>query len=94
MPTTHDLQIQALQGSDTLDLLDHIAWNEVVLPRMREAQQILTRRLVELTLTPPTTGSESREQVAGKIFGIDFAIRTIEGIVRQGRDAASILSQG
>ena len=89
--TTHQLATAAAKGIDTEDFLDNIAWKEAILPRLAQQRDALTRLLVDLTLRPAAPNIESREQVAGKIFGIDWIIKEIEKIVTEGRQAREAL---
>lgn len=85
--------VTAAQGIDTEDFLRHIAWTDVVKPELERAKRILADRLVQAVLKPLAEGQESQPQIAGKLFGIDFAIRTIEDIVRKGRLAGGALAE-
>jgi hypothetical protein len=85
--------LKAAQGIDTQDLLNHIAWTDVVRPRLDEAKAALTKRLVEATLKPLDPREESREQLAGKLWGIDFVITTLERILREGANAKDFLAR-
>lgn len=82
----------AAKGLDTEDFLDHIAWTDVILPALMKDREALTRALVDLTLRPPTQASESREQLAGKIFGIDHVVARITKIVKDGHAAGAELA--
>jgi len=88
-----DLAVIAAQGIDTEDFLRHIAWEEILLPRFQEDRRVLTDRLVQSVLKPETVDSETREQIAGKLWGIDYAIRTINEVVKRGRSAKSELAR-
>ena len=83
----------AAQGIDTEDFLQHIAWQNVILPKLEDAKRRLTDRLVASVLTAPRAGDETREQLAGKLQGIDFAIKLIQDIVKEGRKAKEVLAQ-
>lgn len=80
--------LSAAQGIDTEDFLGHIAWDECILPRMRETRETLTRQLVDRILHPSTTSEgDTQEMIAGRISGIDFTIKMIVGLVQRGRSA-------
>ncbi len=86
--------LSAAQGMDTHDLLNHIAWTDVIKPQLLAAKSILTQRLVDATLSPQKEGSETREQLAGKLFGINFIENTLEKILRDGdRSKAALANQ-
>lgn len=84
--------LAAAQGIDTLDLLDHIAWTDVLRPQLDKAREALTRRLVDLTLRPTKDGEETREMIAGKLWGLEWVTKLIEEILRRGGDAKSALA--
>lgn len=88
----------AAKAEDLGDLLDHIAWREVLQPELLKARDNYTKMLVNSTLGLPVTVDTkagpsviSREQLAGKIFGIDFVITTVENILSRGRRAVEEL---
>lgn len=83
--------VRAAKGQDTQDWLDHIAWTDVIEPKLLATRDSLTRELVQATLNPKP-GSCAAE-VAGKINGIDFVRTEIQRLVRDGRAAASDLRQ-
>lgn len=92
MSTLSDIALKSAYGIDTEDFLDHIAWTEVILPRLTSMRDNLTKELVGAVLSPNTSKpNENKEQIAGKIHGIDYVIRTIESIVREGRQATKVL---
>lgn len=84
--------LKAAQGIDTEDFMSHIAWDEVILPKLLETREILTRQLVDSVLNPNKDGIDNREQIAGKINGIDFTIGLFQKTVREGREARSEMS--
>lgn len=79
--------LKAAQGIDTEDFMHHIAWDEVILPKLLETREILTRQLVESVLNPGAQNGETREQLAGKIQGIDFVMKLFTNLVKDGREA-------
>lgn len=91
--TYQDLAITAAQGIDTEDWLRHISWTDVLKPRFERDQQLLRDRLVASVLKPASAEAESREQIAGKLYGINYAINVIEETVRKGRNASAELSK-
>jgi len=79
----------AAKGEDTADLLSHIAWTEVILPALQQAKMDLATQLAashvganRSNLNAPTT-----EELAAKIYGIDFITRLFERILAQGQQA-------
>jgi hypothetical protein len=89
----HNTALKAAQGIDTLDLLNHIAWTDVILPKLLEAKDGLTKRLVNATLNVPNPKEETREQLAGKLFGIDHFIHILERILSEGGHAKELLAK-
>lgn len=86
------------KGQDLGDLLDHIAWREVLRPELLKERDNYTKLLVNSTLGLPVVVDTkqgpmtvSKEQLAGKIYGIDFIITTIEKILSLGFRAADEL---
>lgn len=88
--------IEAYQAKDTEDLLNHIAWNDVILPKLRKAQEQYSKVLVAMTLGAVIPGTAlTREQIAGRISGIDFVTELMKNILRRGDKAEEYLkSQG
>lgn len=87
------LPLVAAQGDDTEDFLQHIAWTDVIMPKFEADKATLTRRLMQSILQPLNPQEESREQLAGKLFGIEYAIKVITDIVGEGRKAQRSLLQ-
>lgn len=85
--------LKTAQAIDTLDLLDHIAWTDVLKPQLTQAQKYLTERLVGLTLGTLQPGSETKEQVAGKLYGINEFIKKIEKVLSAGNEARKMLAE-
>lgn len=87
------LATKAAKALDTKDLLDHIAWTNVIKPQLDEARKQLSDMLVKSVLAPQNPLTESKEQIAGKLYGIEFISSRIERILREGelaeRDLAS-----
>lgn len=92
--TYQEAHLSTIQGIDTEDFLEHIAWKDLIKPRLLEAKAMLTQRLVASVLNDDSAReAEGKERIAGKIFGIDFVIREIEKFVTDGRKARSLLAQ-
>lgn len=84
--------LTAAYGADTENFLDHIAWDEVIHPKLKRDVELLTRQLVDATLTTGGATKDTKEQIAGKIFGIHHAIKTIQTLVKEGRHAKEVLA--
>lgn len=87
-----NLALKAAYGEDTLDLLNHLAWTDIIKPRLEETRKVLTDQLVALTLAPQKEGQETREQIAGKLFGITYITNVLERILREGAQAKDTLA--
>jgi hypothetical protein len=87
----HETALKAAQGQDTEDLLNHIAWDEVIHPKLLKTREQLVAALVNATLSAPRDGQDTKEQLAGKIQGIDFVITLIRKLVKEGSDARATL---
>lgn len=86
--------LAAAQAEDLGDLLDHIAWTEVLRPALLRERDNYTKMLVNSTLgLPVTIRTEAgavqltHEQLAGKIYGIDYIIDLVEKILTKGTRA-------
>lgn len=96
------LYLDAAKAEDLNSLLDHIAWTDVLRPALMQERDRYTKLLVSSTLGAPiqvqtATGpvSLSREQLAGKIYGIDSIVDLMERILSRGlRGIAELKSRG
>lgn len=79
---------QVAKAEDLSDLLNHIAWTDVVLPRLQQEKERYTQLLVRSVLGSPIIREDgvelTREQLAGKVEGVQFIIKLMEDIIRQG----------
>lgn len=85
--TNRDKLIAVAKAEDTQDLLNHIAWTDVIKPELITARDTFNKQLVAAMLGSPLTGGITKEQLAGKAYGIDFVIRLFELILTKGRVA-------
>lgn len=92
MPTPN-IALKAAYGEDTMDLLNHLAWTDIIKPRLEEARITFTNQLVTATLKPQVEGAETREQIAGKLYGITYIIQVLERILKEGANAREVLAQ-
>lgn len=92
MTNPTDKILKATQSIDTLDLLDHIAWTNILKPQLDHAKRILTEKLVAQTLGTASPGTETKEQVAGKLYGITYITTMFEKILSQGTSARQSLA--
>ena len=86
--------VDAYKATDLDDLLEHIAWVDTLRPALLRERDLLTRSLVNSTLGLPIqaktlTGTVeiTREQLAGKIYGIDYIMTIMEKILSRGEVA-------
>jgi hypothetical protein len=86
MPTT-DPRLQAAQAEDLQDLLNHIAWTDVILPQLTDLKSKFSSQLSQVLLNPNIPGAPTALQLAAKIQGIDFITTLFASILRQGASA-------
>jgi hypothetical protein len=92
--------IDAAKAEDLDSLLDHIAWADTVRPALLRTRDALTQQLVDSTLGLPVqtktlTGTIeiTREQLAGKIYGINYIMTLFEKLLSKGEVAAKQLKE-
>lgn len=98
MPNPYERQmIQSAQAQDLKSLLQDIAWTDVLLPKIRAAREQYLNLLVNATLGQPVrfqTGEAiSKEQIAGRVHGIDFIVKLIEKVLENGGRAEIALTE-
>ena len=79
-----ELALKIAQAEDTQDLLNHIAWTDVVKPKLLKDKEIWEKTLVAHLLGAPLPEGQTKEQLAGKIYGINYTIEYLENILRTG----------
>lgn len=82
-----DQLVAVAKAEDTYDLLQHIAWERVVKPALDEDLKRLSSLLVSEALGTPLPAGWTREQVAGKCYGIQYISRLFEKILKEGERA-------
>lgn len=90
MATVNEMALSAIQGQDTQDLLNHIAWTDIIKPKLIEAKLFYTNQLVDALLSKHE--GESKEQIAGKIYGIDYVVKVLERILKEGSQSREALA--
>lgn len=92
--------LDAYKAEDLSDLLSHIAWTDTVQPALLRERDQLTRALVSSTLGLPVQAKTAegvvtvtREQLAGKIYGIDYILTMFEKLLRRGEVATKQLKE-
>lgn len=99
---TKNLYLEAAKAEDVQDLLNHIAWTETLRPALVRERDVFTKLLVGATLGRPVqiqtaagVAEMSKEQLAGKIYGIDYIFDYFEKILTRGaRAVAELRTQG
>lgn len=90
---THQEQLlAAAKAEDTYNLLNHIAWTDVIRPRLQGQVEIYSRMLVNEALGSPLPPGRTREQIAGMAFGINEICKLFEQILRDGERALAALN--
>jgi hypothetical protein len=92
--------VDAYKAEDLSNLLDNIAWTDVIRPALLRERDQLSRALVGSTLGLPVqaktaTGTVeiTREQLAAKVYGIDYIMNLFEKILTRGETAAKALKE-
>jgi hypothetical protein len=94
--------LAAAKAEDIENLLQHIAWTDVILPDLTRNREMWTKLLVAATLGQPVKvptldgyAELSKEQLAGRISGVDYVISYFEKILTEGAKAvAELRSKG
>lgn len=90
---THQEQLlAAAKAADTYDLLNHIAWTDVIRPRLESQVQQWSAMLVNEALGGGLPPGKTREQIAGMAYGVNHIIRLFEQIIREGERAVAALN--
>jgi len=84
--------VTVAKAEDTYDLLNHIAWTDVVRPRLEQEVKNLSSILVAEALGTPISGGRTREQIAGICYGINYMIHLFEKIMESGERALAELN--
>lgn len=81
----------ASNANDTLDLLHHIAWGEIIQPALLAEKHRLQDLLAGAVLGSTPIGVDGKpltvEQLAGMCFGIDYITRLLRTILQRGEKA-------
>jgi hypothetical protein len=86
MSTQTDL-LKIAQAEDLTDLCNHIAWTDVTKPGLEKLIVSYSKMLVAHLLGNPLPDGLTKEQLAGKIYGLQEAISLLERILRDGAKA-------
>jgi hypothetical protein len=90
--------IDAYKAQDLDSLLDNIAWTDTIRPALIRERDLLTNALVNSTLGLPVqtktlagVAETTREQLAGKIYGINYIMTLFEKLLQRGEAAEAVL---
>ena len=95
-----ELENRMVMAEDIDNLLDHIAWTDIVYPRLQKLRESLVLALVETNLGRPmvvpiknstSLSSVKPEELAGKIYGIDFIVGLFQSVLSGGEVADKAL---
>lgn len=89
--THNESLVNAAKAQDLYDLQNHIAWTDVLRPRLEEQVTAFAGQLVSEALGGKIPGGKTREQIAGIAYGIRFMITLMERILRDGVRAVDAL---
>jgi hypothetical protein len=83
----------AARGTDLADLLNHIAWTDIIVPELTKAKDRYSTTLVQKVLGNSNSSTLTIEQLAGRIAGIEFVYDLLTRIVERGEKASTILQE-
>lgn len=82
--------IAVAKSEDLVNLLNHIAWTDVISPKLTELKSQYTKVLTAAVLGTPIVINGvpiTKEQIAGRIEGIDFIYGLFAKILKEGARA-------
>lgn len=82
-----DLVKKVQDANEVFNLLEHVGWVEVIRPKLLKRKEQFATMLVNHLLGQKLPLDLTKEQVAGKIYGIDYIIEEMEFILKQGDKA-------
>lgn len=95
MSTNQSRLVAVAQAEDTYDLMNHIAWTDVVRPDLESKIKSYSKLLVAEALGTPLPGDLTREKVAGMCYGLQYVMSLFESILTKGEKAVKdINAQG
>ena len=74
-------------AEDVYDLQQHIGWTDVIKPRLQLRMEAYSKMLVGHLLGGKLPENLTKEQLAGKIYGIQEIISTFEAVLTHGKKA-------
>ena len=88
----HKLKTIAV-AEDVSNLLEHIAWTETIRPKLLAHKAAFEKLLVEAVLGQKPVMQNGQvitaEQLAGKVYGIDYILNLLQTILQQGVTAST-----
>lgn len=93
--SSYEDNVTAVQQADeVINLLDHLAWTDVLKPKIEKQISIYAGLLPTLVLN---SGKEkeigiTKEEIAGRIEGFKYAVAIIEDILMKGSKAFKVLN--
>lgn len=91
MSQNSSLYEEAARAEDLQGLLDHIAWTDTLEPRLRALREDYSKVLVNHLLGTPLENGLTKEQLAGRIYGIDWITNLIRSVLTRGKKAVTEL---
>jgi hypothetical protein len=83
--------VAAAKAQDLYDLQQHIAWTDVLRPKLEAQVQQYSQLLVNEALGTSLPAGRTREQIAGMCYGISQIISIMERILKDGERALVML---
>lgn len=90
--THNEALLAAAKAEDTQDLMNHIAWTDVIRPQLEKQVKQWSEMLVQEALGAPLPPGRSREQIAGMAFGVQYVVGFLEKILKDGERGLLALS--
>jgi hypothetical protein len=87
MSLQEDRLVAVAQAEDTYDLLQHIAWTDILLPQLELEKKGALEAIAAYHLGTPLPNGMTVEKLAGKAYGINYVIKKIENVLSRGKKA-------
>lgn len=87
MSTHQEQLVSVAKAEDTYNLMHNIAWTDVIKPMLAKHMDQYTQLLVAEALGAPLPQGITREQVAGRCYGIQYISTLFEKILKEGEKA-------
>lgn len=89
---THtDQLVAAAKAEDLYNLQQHIAWTDVLQPKLQSAVKQWTDMLISEALGGALPPGKTREQVAGLAYGVTYITTLMKQILKEGERALEAL---